>query len=74
VRLLTDSLPRQMALSLAIAALAAALGTLIAGYLPLALGLGFSVSSSGSIAVLSGLFLGLAAIFGPRRRRLAASA
>jgi len=73
-RLLTDSLPRQMALSLIIAALAAALGTLIAGYLPLALGLGFSVSASGSIAVLSGVFLGLAATFGPRRRRLAASA
>ena len=73
-RLMTDSLPRQMVLSLAIAAAAAALGTLIAGYLPLALGLSFSVSAAGSIATLSGLFLGLAARFGPRRRRLAATA
>lgn len=72
-RLLTDSLPRQMALSLGIAATAAALGTVLAGYLPLALGATFSVSAAGSIATLSGLFLALAAAFGPRRRRLAAA-
>ncbi len=73
-RLLTDSLPRQMALSLALAASAAALGTLAAAYLPLALGLPFSVSAAGSIATLSGLFLAFAALFGLRRRRLAVTA
>lgn len=73
-RLLTDSLPRQMGLSLAIAALAAILGTLAAGYLPLAMGLPFAVSAAGSIAATSGLCLGLAALFGPRRHRLAGAA
>lgn len=66
-RLLTDSLPRQTALSLALAAAAAILGTLAAGYLPPAMGLSFTVSAAGSIATLSGLFLALAAAFGPRR-------
>jgi manganese/zinc/iron transport system permease protein len=69
-RLLTDSLPRQMLLSLVIAATTASLGTLASGYLPLALGLSFAVSAAGSIAVLSGLFLALAAAFGPRRHPL----
>ncbi len=73
-RLLTDSLPRQMTLSLLIAAAAAALGTIAAGYLPLALGVSFSVSAAGSIATLSGLFLALAATFGPRRHRRSAAA
>ncbi|NBE06264.1 metal ABC transporter permease [Paragemmobacter ruber] len=72
-RLLTDRLSHQMALSLLIAAAAAGLGTLIAGYLPPALGLSFSVSAAGSVATLSGLFLGLAACFGPRRHSRAAS-
>lgn len=66
-RLLTDSLPRQMALSLMLAALAAILGTLIAGHLPPALGLSFTVSAAGTIATLSGLLLLLAAILSPRR-------
>lgn len=66
-RLMTDSLPRQMGLSLLIAAAAAILGTLAAGYLPLLLGLPFAVSAAGSIAALSGLFLALAVAFGPRR-------
>lgn len=66
-RLLTDSLPRQMVLSLGIAAATAILGTLAAGYLPLALGLPFAVSAAGSIATMSGLFLALAAWIGPRR-------
>ena len=73
-RLLTDSLPRQMGLSLLIAAAAAASGTLAAGYLPLAMGLPFAVSAAGSIAATSGLFLALAAAFGPRRHRLAGAA
>lgn len=72
-RLLTDSLPRQLALSLLIAAASAIFGTLAAGYLPLALGLPFAVSAAGSIATLSGLFLALAAWIGPRRHRVAPS-
>jgi len=72
-RLLTDSLPRQMLLSLAIAATTAILGTLAAGYLPLAMGLPFAVSAAGSIATLAGLFLALAAWIGPRRHRVAPS-
>lgn len=73
-RLMTDSLPRQIGLSLVIAAAAAISGTLAAGYLPLAMGLPFAVSAAGSIAAMSGLFLGLAAAFGPRRRPLAGQA
>lgn len=69
-RLLTDSLPRQLALSLAAAAAAATLGTLASAYLPPALGLSFTVSAAGSIAVTSGLLLALAAAFGPRRAPL----
>lgn len=66
-RLLTDSLPRQVALSLVIAAAAAATGTVVAGYVPLLLGLPFTVSAAGTIAALSGAFLALAAAFGPHR-------
>lgn len=73
-RLLTNSLPRQVALSLVAAAAAAGLGTLIAGYLPLLLGLSFSVSAAGSIATLSGLLLACAAAFGPCRRSSASPA
>lgn len=69
-RLLTDSLPRQLALSLAAAAAAATLGTLASAYLPPALGLSFTVSAAGSIATVSGLLLALAALFGPRRAPL----
>ena len=73
-RLLTDSLPRQMGLSLILAAAAAAIGTLAAGYLPLAMGLPFAVSAAGSIAATSGLFLALAAAIGPRRLPLSGAA
>lgn len=69
-RLLTDSLRGQVLLSLLLAAASAILGTLAAGYLPLALGLTWSVSAAGSIAATSGLFLALAASFGPRRHPL----
>lgn len=70
-RLLTDSLLRQMGLSLALAALSALLGTFAAGDLLLALGLPFTVSAAGAIATISGGFLALAAAFGPRRYPLA---
>lgn len=69
-RLLTDSLPRQIGLSLAIAAGTAIFGTLAATGLPPLLGLPGTVSAAGMIATLSGVALGLAALFGPRRRPL----
>jgi manganese/zinc/iron transport system permease protein len=69
-RLLTDSLPRQIALSLVAAAAAATLGTLASAYLPAALGLSFTVSAAGAVATVSGLLLALAAVFGPRRAPL----
>ncbi|MBL4916321.1 metal ABC transporter permease [Szabonella alba] len=61
-RLLTDRLPRQIGLSLLLAILAGAGGVVLGGYGPLWLGLGFSVSASGMIAVLAGGMLALAAI------------
>lgn len=67
-RLMTDSLPAQVRLSLVFAAVSAILGTLIAGYLPPLIGLPGTVSASGMIAVVSGSFLGLAAVLGPHRR------
>lgn len=66
-RLLTDDLTTQLRLSLAFATLAAALGTLAAGYGPPLLGLSFTVSASGMIATLSGLGLAAAATLSPRR-------
>ena len=66
-RLLTDDLRVQIRLSLLFATLAAALGTLAAGYGPPLLGAGFTVSASGTIATLSGLGLALAATLSPRR-------
>jgi manganese/zinc/iron transport system permease protein len=66
-RLLTDSLPAQVRLSLIVAAVSAILGTLVAGYLPPLIGLPGTVSASGMIAVMSGLFLAGAALFGPHR-------
>ncbi|MFN3825920.1 MAG: metal ABC transporter permease [Pseudorhodobacter sp.] len=61
-RLLTDRLDRQIGLSLLFAALAGAGGVVVAGYGPLWLGLGFSVSAAGMIAVLSGIMLGFAVL------------
>ena len=67
-RLLTDSLPRQVWLSALFATLSAVLGYVLAGYGPLWLGYSDAVSAAGMIATLSGVFLGLAALMGPRRR------
>lgn len=71
-RLLTDDLTTQLRLSLLIAAGTAILGTLIAGYGPIFLGMPGTVSASGSIATLSGVTLALAAWRGPYRQRRAA--
>lgn len=67
-RLLTDSLPRQVALSLLVAAGSAVSGVLLATHLPPALGFPGTVSAAGMIAVVAGLTLATAAI-APRRVR-----
>jgi manganese/zinc/iron transport system permease protein len=68
-RLITDSLPRQVGLSVVFAAGAAMLGYVLAGYGPLWLGHPHSVSAAGMIATLSGALLGLAAWSASRRGR-----
>ncbi len=68
-RLLTNRLATQVALALAIAAGAAATGFWLALALPQAAGLPGAVSAAGMIAVVAGLCLGAAALWGPQRRR-----
>ena len=69
-RLMTNSLPRQVGFSVVFAVLSAVLGYVLAGYGPLWLGAEDSVSAAGMIATVSGLILGLAALFGPCRARV----
>ncbi|MDJ1006893.1 MAG: metal ABC transporter permease [Paracoccaceae bacterium] len=71
-RLLTDRLGAQVAWSVALAAIAAVAGFVLAGYGPLWLGGSDAVSAAGMIATVSGVLLGLAALVGPHRRPLAA--
>ena len=71
-RLMTDSLGRQVAWSVAFATLSATLGYVFAGYGPLWLGGSDSVSAAGMIATISGVILALTALFGPRRRGMMA--
>ncbi len=68
-RLLTDRLWTQVRLSALIAALSATLGYVLAGYGPLWLGGEHSVSAAGMIAVVAGLLLTAAALWGPKRHR-----
>lgn len=68
-RLMTDRLERQVGISAALAAMSACVGYVLAGYGPLWIGLEDSVSAAGMIAVVSGLILAAAAVFGPHRRR-----
>lgn len=70
-RLITDSLPRQVGLSLLFAALSACLGYVLAGYGPLWLGHPHSVSAAGMIATVSGIILGIAAFWGAQARAAA---
>ena len=69
-RLMTDRLGRQVAWSVLFAVLSAVIGYVLAGYGPLWLGAANAVSAAGMIATVSGVILGLAALFGPRRARL----
>jgi manganese/zinc/iron transport system permease protein len=67
-RLMTDRLGRQVAWSVGFATLSAVLGYVLAGYGPLWLGYDNAVSAAGMIATVSGVILGGAALWGPRRR------
>ncbi|WP_375687518.1 metal ABC transporter permease [Pseudooceanicola sp. LIPI14-2-Ac024] len=69
-RLMTNSLGRQVAWSCVFAVISAVLGYVLAGYGPLWLGAADAVSAAGMIATVSGVILGLAALFGPCRGRV----
>ena len=73
-RLMTDSLSAQVWWSVAVATVSAVLGYVLAGYGPIWLGFGSSVSAAGMIATVAGAFLGLACLFGPRRARVGVAA
>ncbi|MDX2264413.1 MAG: metal ABC transporter permease [Hyphomicrobiales bacterium] len=66
-RLMTDDLARQVWLSAGVGAASAVIGFLAAGHAPLWLGFQSTVSAAGMIAVVSGLFVLGAAMFGARR-------
>jgi manganese/zinc/iron transport system permease protein len=68
-RLMTSRLGAQIAWSVGFAVLSAVLGYVLAGYGPLWLGQSNALSAAGMIATVSGALLGLAALFGPHRRR-----
>lgn len=66
-RLLTDSLPGQLAWSVLFAIVSALAGYLLAGYGPQWLGFAASLSAAGMMASVSGVILLLACLLGPRR-------
>ena len=66
-RLMTNRLEMQVAWSVAFAVVSAVMGYVLAGYGPLWLGFDDAVSAAGMIATVSGVILGLAALFGPER-------
>ena len=65
---MTDRLATQVWISAGLALVSAVLGYVLAGYGPLWLGADDAVSAAGMIATVSGLILGGAALFGPKRR------
>jgi manganese/zinc/iron transport system permease protein len=71
-RLMTDRLEAQIWWSVGFATLSAILGYVLAGYGPVWLGFENAVSAAGMIATVSGVILGLAAMFGPCRHRAGA--
>lgn len=73
-RLMTNRLGRQVAWSLLFACLSAIIGYVLAGYGPLWIGADSSVSAAGMVAVVSGVILGLACLFGPARSRVGVAA
>ncbi len=72
-RLMVDNLRAQVMLSALLAAFAALSGYVLAGYGPGWLGYQASVSAAGMIAVMSGVILLGACLFGAHRRRAGAS-
>ena len=70
-RLMTDRLATQVWLSLAVAAVSAILGYVLAGYGPIWLGFESSVSAAGMIATVSGVMLAIACLWGHARGRVA---
>ncbi|GGX41477.1 hypothetical protein GCM10007385_06290 [Tateyamaria omphalii] len=66
-RMMTNRLGRQVAWSVLFAVLAAVSGYVLAGYGPLWIGANASVSAAGMIATMSGIILGITALFGPHR-------
>lgn len=71
-RMMTNRLEMQVAWSVVFAVISAVLGYVFAGYGPLWVGADNAVSAAGMIATISGVLLGLAAIFGPCRTRTGA--
>jgi manganese/zinc/iron transport system permease protein len=71
-RLMTNRLEVQVLWSVAVAAVSALLGYVLAGYGPLWFGGENAVSAAGMIATVSGLLLGLACLFAPHRARIGA--
>ncbi len=69
-RLMTNRLERQIGWSIAFATLSAVLGYILAGYGPLWFGAQGSVSAAGMIAVVSGIILAAACLYGPHRARI----
>ncbi|MGM0516426.1 MAG: metal ABC transporter permease [Pseudomonadota bacterium] len=73
-RLMTNRLEAQVLWSVAFAVFSAVIGYVLAGYGPLWLGAEDAVSAAGMIATVSGIVLGLAALYGPHRKRSGAPA
>jgi manganese/zinc/iron transport system permease protein len=73
-RLMTNSLEKQVGLSVIFAATAAIAGYVVAGYGPIWIGFDSSVSAAGMIATMSGVILAIAAVCGPHRSRGGAAA
>lgn len=67
-RLMTDRLDVQVVWSVVFAVASAVLGFVLAGYAPLWVGMENAVSAAGMIGTVSGVILGVAAIFGPARK------
>jgi manganese/zinc/iron transport system permease protein len=68
-RLVTRTLPAQLAASVGFGIASALLGYILAGYVPLWLGLSFTLSASGMIATVSGVMLAAAALNASHRAR-----
>ena len=73
-RLMTNRLGVQVGWSLLFAAASAIIGYVLAGYGPIWLGANSSVSAAGMVAVVAGVILALACIFGPARGRVGVAA